>query len=159
MSDSGGRFFLPSLPAGSYTLRALAAGHLPAPARQVTVLPDRDSTFTVSLTPLKVDPSATEPADTASESSADAAAELRWLLRHKRRSVLEDQGQTAEADGTVSADVAPSAHLASWLTGVDGSVEVMANPAGVGMSSVPLGFQSPPESFSVLRLKGRMGAG
>src|SRR5687768_3452105 len=34
LSDSAGRFFLPSLPAGSYTLRALAAGHLPAPARQ-----------------------------------------------------------------------------------------------------------------------------
>ena len=159
LSDSGGRFFLPSLPAGSYTLRALAAGHLPAPARQVTVLPDRDSTFTVSLTPLTVDPSTADPAVSASDEGADAAAELRWLLRHKRRSVLEDQGQTVATDGAVTADAATAAHLASWLTGVDGSVEVMANPAGVGMGSVPLGFQSPPESFSVLRLKGRMGAG
>ena len=159
LSDSGGRFSLPSLPAGSYTLRALAAGHLPAPARQVTVLPDRDSTFTVSLTPLKVDPSAADPAEAVDDASADAAAELRWLLRHKRRSVLEDQAQTAQNDGGLAADTAPSAHLASWLTGVDGSVEVMANPAGVGMGSAPLGFEAPAESFSVLRLQGRMGTG
>jgi len=159
LSDSGGRFSLPSLPAGSYTLRALAAGHLPAPARQVTVLPDRDSTFTVSLTPLKIDPTVADPAESASDSAEDAAAELRWLLRHKRRSVLEDQGQTASTDGELSADAAASAHLASWLTGVDGSVEVMSNAAGVGVSSIPLGFQAPAESFSVLRLKGRVGTG
>jgi TonB-dependent receptor-like protein/carboxypeptidase family protein len=159
LSDSGGRFFLPSLPAGSYTLRALAAGHLPAPARQVTVLPDRDSTFTVSLTPMALDPKGADPAETATDATEDGAAELRWLLRHKRRSVLEEQGQTVATDGTLTADLAASAHLASWLTGVDGSVEVMANPAGVGVGSAPLGFQSPAESFSVLRLKGRMGAG
>ena len=29
LSDSAGRFFLPSLPAGSYTLRALRSGHAP----------------------------------------------------------------------------------------------------------------------------------
>jgi hypothetical protein len=163
LSDSGGRFFLPSLPAGSYTLRALAAGHLPAPARQVTVLPDRDSTFTVSLTPLKTDPStvAADPPEAAGDPTVDATAELRWLLRHKRRSVLEDQGQTAPTgEQTMTADAAmASAHLASWLGGLGGSVEVMANPAGVGVGSVPEGFQAPPESFSVLRLQGRMGAG
>jgi hypothetical protein len=164
LSDSGGRFFLPSLPAGSYTLRALAAGHLPAPARQVTVLPDRDSTFTVSLTPLKVDPATVgaDRAETVDDSSADdATAELRWLLRHKRRSVLEDQGQTAPTgEPAMTADAAmASAHLASWLGDLGGSVEVMANPAGVGVGSVPGGFQAPPESFSVLRLQGRMGAG
>ena len=160
LSDSAGRFFLPSLPAGSYTLRALAAGHLPAPARQVTVLPDRDSTFTVSLTPLKGDPAA-PVADAASapadDPGADATAELRWLLRHKRRSVLEDQGQTVPSDA-VADGAAGSVHLASWLGDLGGSVEVMANPAGVGVGSGPPGVQSP-ESFSVLRLNGRMGAG
>lgn len=160
MSDSGGRFFLPSLPAGSYTLRALAAGHLPAPARQVTVLPDRDSTFTVSLTPLKLDPSLADPAEAADDASADAAAELRWLLRHKRRSVLEDRGQAVPAEEAVSAETAvASAHLASWLNDLGGTVEVMANPAGVGVGSGAPGFEAPPESFSVLRLKGRMGTG
>jgi hypothetical protein len=159
LSDSGGRFFLPSLPAGSYTLRALAAGHRPAPARQVTVLPDRDSTFTVSLTPLKLD--AERAVDTAvDDPEADAASELRWLLRHKRRSVLEDRGNTVPSDDAVAADTAAaSAHLASWLNDLGGTVEVMANPAGVGVGSAPLGFQAPPESVSLVRLKGRMGTG
>ena len=168
LSDSAGRFFLPSLPAGSYTLRALAAGHLPAPARQVTVLPDRDSTFTVSLTPVKGDPAApeTETAVTAAETDeAEAGRELRWLLRHKRRSVLEDQASVVADEGAdeegviVRASAAGTPRLSSWLTGVDGTVEVMANPAGVGVSSVPLGFQAAPESFSLLQLKGRMGLG
>jgi hypothetical protein len=168
LSDSAGRFFLPSLPAGSYTLRALAAGHLPAPARQVTVLPDRDSTFTVSLTPMKVDPAAA-PADKAAEAvdaeDSEASRELRWLLRHKRRSVLEDQAEAVVADDAASDDAlartatAGTPRLASWLTDLGGTVEVMANPAGVGVGSVPLGFQAPPESFSLLQLKGRMGLG
>jgi hypothetical protein len=167
LSDSAGRFFLPSLPAGSYTLRALAAGHLPAPARQVTVLPDRDSTFTVSLTPLKLQPAGADAAGAVDEADSEASRELRWLLRHKRRSVLEDQGAGAAADGatgegatTQALDTsAASAHLASWLNDLGGTVEVMANPAGVGVGSVPLGFQAPPESFSLLQLKGRMGVG
>ena len=168
LSDSAGRFFLPSLPAGSYTLRALAAGHLPAPARQVTVLPDRDSTFTVSLTPVKLDAALpTDPAAEAlDEADSDASRELRWLLRHKRRSVLEEQGEAiAAADDANADDALPRAatagtpRLASWLTDLGGTVEVMANPAGVGVGSLPLGFQARPESFSLLQLKGRMGLG
>ena len=34
LSDDTGHFVLPSLPPGSYTLRALRAGHAPAAARQ-----------------------------------------------------------------------------------------------------------------------------
>jgi len=166
LSDNAGRFFLPSLPAGSYTLRALAAGHLPAPARQVTVLPDRDSTFTVSLTPMKGDRAAAETAVRAvDDEDADPGRELHWLLRHKRRSILEDQGDTIPVDGAVEEDGAVRAsavgtpHVASWLTDLDGTVEVMANPAGVGVGSVPLGFQAAPESFSLVQVKGRMGLG
>ncbi|MEE8217834.1 MAG: carboxypeptidase-like regulatory domain-containing protein, partial [Vicinamibacteria bacterium] len=43
LSDSEGQVILPSLPAGSYTLRALGRGHLPSAAERVTVLPNRDS--------------------------------------------------------------------------------------------------------------------
>ena len=166
LSDNAGRFFLPSLPAGSYTLRALAAGHLPAPARQVTVLPDRDSTFTVSLTPMKGERAAAETAvRSVDDEDADAGRELRWLLRHKRRSILEDQGQTIPADGAVEEEgmarvsATGTPRMASWLTDLDGTVEVMANPAGVGVGSVPLGFQAAPQSFSLVQLKGRMGLG
>ena len=35
LSDSSGRFFLPSLPAGSYTVRAMGRNKLAAPARQI----------------------------------------------------------------------------------------------------------------------------
>src|SRR5688572_7203613 len=42
LTDGAGRFFLPSLPPGSYTLRALRDGHAPAPARRITVVPGRD---------------------------------------------------------------------------------------------------------------------
>jgi len=52
LSDSAGRFILPSLPAGSYTLRALGTGHEPSSARQVTVLPDQDALATLSLVPI-----------------------------------------------------------------------------------------------------------
>src|SRR5262249_39132768 len=51
-SDNAGRFFVPSLPAGSYTLRALGHGLRPAPPRQVTILPNQSSIFSVSLSQL-----------------------------------------------------------------------------------------------------------
>src|SRR5512134_103562 len=51
LTDSAGQFALPSLPAGSDTLRAIGNAHQPAPARQITVLPNRESLFTFSLTP------------------------------------------------------------------------------------------------------------
>lgn len=157
LSDNAGRFFLPSLPAGSYTLRALAAGHLPAPARQVTVLPDRDSTFTVSLTPVQREQAGADTAEAAAEEGSATSRELRWLLRHKRRSVLEDRGAAPSDDGALAAEAAAvSAHLAPWLSDLAGTVEVMANPAGVGVASMPLGFQGAPESFSLVRLKGRI---
>ena len=87
LSDSAGRFFLPSLPAGSYTLRALRPGHAPAPMRQVVVLPNQDATFTVSLTPLS--DAAARTSEARAAAAEEAARETKWLLRHKRRSVLE----------------------------------------------------------------------
>ncbi len=64
MTDSAGQFALPSLPAGSYTLRALGTGHQPAAARKVTVLPNQESLFTVSLAPEDSE-AATNPAPDA----------------------------------------------------------------------------------------------
>src|SRR5260221_7328961 len=65
LTDSTGQFALPSLPAGSYTLRAIGYGHQPAAARRVTVLPNQESLFTVSLAPEG------EPAATATSAGAD----------------------------------------------------------------------------------------
>ena len=52
LADSQGHFVLPSLPAGSYTLRAVGTDHQPSAAQRVTVLPNRDALFTLSLTPV-----------------------------------------------------------------------------------------------------------
>ena len=173
LTDSTGRFFLPSLPAGSYTLRALREGHRPAPARRILVLPNQDATFTLNLTPVG-EPAAEETEVQRKEREKDQAAaerELRWLLRHKRRSVLEaqDQGPSkGDAEGTPAANPAGTAtasaraatssgpHL-SWLPELDGSVELLAHPSAMGMSGGPDEvLDDEPSSYSVLRLQGRI---
>jgi len=153
LSDAAGRFSLPSVPAGSYTLRALGAGHLPAPARHITVLPNRESNFTVSLTPVGDEKSAAVAEAKAQEEDKDDApslAELRWLLRHKRRSVLETRGPESEIEDRNAAVPPPRRLLASLVPDLAGTVEVMANPlpADDGLE--------PPTSYSLLRLKGRI---
>src|SRR6185295_1527217 len=133
LSDAAGRFSLPAVPAGTYTLRALGEGHLPAPARHITVLPNRESTFTVSLTPVGDDKSAAAVAEAkAQEDGKDDApslAELRWLLRHKRRSALEARGPEAETDEHAPTATAPAPPrlLASLVPDLAGTVEVMGN--------------------------------
>jgi hypothetical protein len=151
LSDSAGRFFLPSLPAGSYTLRALRPGHAPAPMRQVVVLPNQDATFTVSLTPLADAAARTSAARASAAEEEDAARETKWLLRHKRRSVLEAR---REAPAETQVDHPEDARLlASFLPDLDGTVEVMASPSAVGMGPED---DREPGSLSVLRLKGRI---
>jgi len=149
LTDSAGRFFVPSLPAGSYTLRALRSGHVPAPARKVVVLENQDATFTVSLTPLA------EAAARGAEAKAseEAVRETEWLLRHKRRSVLEARGPSAgEAAG--ADDVKSESHLLeSFLADLDGTVEVMTSAASVGMGP---GDTGEPGSLSLLQLSGRI---
>ena len=148
LSDSTGRFFLPRLPAGSYTLRALRAGHAPAPARKVVVLPDQDATFTVSLTPL-ADAAVRGAQQKASE---DAARETEWLLRHKRRSVLE--ARAARASDDEEEEKPGEARLFdSFLADLGGSVEVMTGPASVGVGPEGAAEKG---SLSMLRLKGRI---
>ena len=151
LSDSAGRFFLPSLPAGSYTLRALRAGHVPAPMRQIVVLPNQDATFTVSLTPLSDAAARTAAARTAAATVEEVERETKWLLRHKRRSVLEARREGA--DGENDERPAEPGLLASFLPDLDGSVEVMATPSAMGMGP---NEDREPGSLSVLRLKGRI---
>src|SRR5262249_46407917 len=80
LSDSAGRFILPSLPAGSYTLRALGTGHEPSSARQVALLPAPDALATLSLVPIG------EAAPTHATDDANASLstrEVHWLIPHK----------------------------------------------------------------------------
>ncbi len=152
-SDSTGRFFLPSLPAGSYTLRALRTGQAAAAARRVTVLPNQDATFTISLA--GVGESSSDAAATATDQDdrdpAEAERELRWLLRHRRRSALEDRGAAPAATNAAAAPEAPRL-LASLVRDLAGSLEVVSTP-------LPLGdpfADDAPTSLSLVRLRGRI---
>ncbi|MBI3932955.1 MAG: TonB-dependent receptor [Acidobacteria bacterium] len=146
LSDSAGRFFLPSLPAGSYTLRALGQGHVPAPARRITILPNQDSVFSVSLTPIR---------DLSEEEVEERTAELRWLLRHRSRSVLEQASPVTVPAREERAPGASRALGATGLADLDGSLEVVANPAAFGVDDGSLADDLP-ASFSVVKLRGRV---
>jgi hypothetical protein len=151
LSDSSGRFFLPSLPAGSYTLRAMGRNRLAAPARQITVLPNRDFSFTVALKPELEAPEEQAAEDEASSASQSSRRERNWLLRHKRRSVLEAKNQGTGFEQTWAVP-APSRLLASWIPDLGGTVEVMATPPGPWSETVSGDLPS----MSVVRLKGRI---
>lgn len=147
-SDSAGRFFLPSLPAGSYTLRALG-GRLRAPARQVTVLPNQESVFSVSLS---APDGAAEEEVAAALKETSAEREWRWLLRHKPRSVLE--AREHEPTRSDREDEAPAAadlgeRLTPWM---NGTVEVVTNPGAFGDEPADNGR---PSGLGVVRLRGR----
>ena len=153
LSDSAGRFFLPSLPPGSYTLRALGQGRDSAPPRRVTVLPNRDSFFTLSLA--AGDEARSAASTTQVEPASDVAArleELRWVLRHKRRSVLEAREAAAESDSEPEPE--KGRLLASFLPDMTGSVEVVADP-GLGRTAETDG-EGPITGLSVVRLGGRI---
>ena len=150
VSDSAGRFALPALPAGSYTLRALG-GHLRAQARQVTVLPNQESIFSVSLFASEGD--AAEDEAEAQIQETPAQRELKWLVRHKRRSILEARGPEADY-GTAP----PRATLAVSHAGlpVEGALEVMTHSVA---SATPEGEEEAhaPSGLGLVRLGGRLG--
>ncbi len=156
LSDSTGQFVLPALPAGSYTLRALGSGHEPAAARKITVLPERDSVFTVSLTPIG---DAAAPAASTDAAAPDpetlSVREWQWLLRHRRRSVLE----TTEDPPVAVEPLPPAIVLAArgaWVPELGGSVELVTSPAVLGLDADTFGADTPSASQGALRLQGRL---
>jgi hypothetical protein len=156
LSDSRGQFILPFLPAGSYTLRAVGTGHAPSAAQHITVLPNRDALFTVSLTPVEEQ---AKPTDQEEDSPAsESLREWLWLMRHKRRSVLETQGPEAavsEPGKAPALDLPTTGGLAD-LGPVAGSVELVAVAAPSETSFVGPGL---PGGMGSLRLEGRLADG
>lgn len=151
LSDSAGRFSVPSLPPGPYTLRALRSGHTPATARRILILPDQDATFTISLTAVKAAAAREAKEARAAEDDASAGRELQWLIRHKRRSALEDRTQ-GPAPAEATSETPPSAGiLASLLPEMAGTVQVVASPIGADVSD-----EAEPNSWSVVKLNGRL---
>ena len=113
----------PRCPPGSYTLRALGHGHEPSAARHVTVLPNHDALFTLSLTPV-------------SEKADDARRERHEATRQPGRVALARPPQAAVGAGdgrpraARAADDGKRPSLATPMLGalgaLDGSVELAA---------------------------------
>jgi hypothetical protein len=155
LSDSMGRFSVPSLPPGSYTLRALRNGHTPAAARRILILPNQDATFTINMTPVSTVVTREEQAAAKREEEA-ADRELQWLIRHKRRSALEDRTQGPVAPDAEAASSAPRAAsatglLSALLPEMAGTLQVVASPLGTDVAD-----EAEPNSWSVVKLNGRL---
>jgi hypothetical protein len=160
LSDSEGQFTLPSLPAGSYTLRALGTGHLPSAAERITVLPNRDSLFTLSLTP--VGEAAAPP--TAGQEDDDTAEDLdlsewHWLMRHKRRSVLETAAHDSflPDEATLTTVVTPAPPRYAAVGPLAGRVELMALSNQMHAPQLEPGWL--PTGMGTLKLQGRLAEG
>jgi hypothetical protein len=156
LADARGQFVLPSLPAGSYTLRAVGSGHQASAAQHVTVLPDRDALFTLSLTPVGATPAVDEG---TTEEASEGAREWRWLVRHKRRSVLETAGHDAAPEGdegSPSPSLSAGPQLAA-LGPLAGTMELAAT-AGSGSTTDAAGGRLP-GGVGSLRLRGQLADG
>jgi outer membrane receptor protein involved in Fe transport len=156
LADAQGQFVLPSLPAGSYTLRAIGSGHQPSAAQSVTVLPNRDALFTLSLAPVGAVPAAEGG---AAEEASEGEREWRWLVRHKRRSVLEtvDHEAATPEEGTAPALSLPPATRLAALAPLAGSMEFAATS---GSSTPPdAGGNGLPGGMGSLRLQGQLADG
>jgi hypothetical protein len=157
LTDSAGQFAMPSLPAGSYTLRAISNGHEPAAARQVTVLPNQESLFTVSLTPEgEAAVAATPEADPGT--TGVAPREWRWLVRHRRRSVLDSEDGSAPAGPTeVVTSNLPSPVTPLAVADLIGSVEFVSAPLVLDDSAAsPLDSAA---NLGAVRLRGHFAGG
>lgn len=152
LSDSSGRFFVPALPAGSYTIRALGQGR--ALTQRITVLPNQDSIFTLSFA------AGSQRADlkAALENASPNDRELKWLLRHKRRSVLE--ARSPEAEPKLAESIGGTRNLLEtlvpWIPELGGAVELMASPGTFGATAQSPGFDLPAPSLGSLKLNGRL---
>jgi Carboxypeptidase regulatory-like domain/TonB dependent receptor len=155
MTDSAGQFALPSLPAGSYTLRAIGNGHQPAAARKVTVLPNQESLFTVSLAPEGDEP-ATSSATDDDSGVAVSPREWRWLVRHRRRSVLEASDHSGWVAPSVTSATAPTPDR--QIADLVGSVEFLSAPLALtGGSDAPA--QDGGASMGAVKLGGSFDGG
>jgi len=133
VSDEEGRFWM-ELPSGRYTLRALAPGLSSPTAKRVLIAAQRDLLLDVRFTAAKAALSTIRVVDPAS------VRELEWLVRHKRRSVLETQG--AEGGGeTAAADLAPHVPVegSCWLVAGGSGAEAASDDDTAGASVVEVG--------------------
>lgn len=154
-SDKSGRVVVPSVPAGAYTLRALVGIPGAGAMQKVTVLPNQDSVFALSLQAALADPDAKVEDETANV----APRRLRWLVRHKDRSILEseDEAEIPEAQDLDRVRAASGGLLSQalpWLPEMQGSVE-WATPVIVGSETTPA--DSLATNLGSVKLRGKIG--
>ncbi len=145
-SDEAGHFMLPSLPAGSYTVRAVGRGLKQAQAQRVTVFPNQGAILSLSLPGF---------GELSEKEGADNAREWTWLLRHKTRSVLEDRGAVVAPRDAVSSETERGA--SPWLPELGGSMEVVANAHSLGAQGDDTAAGNLLSGTGVLRLQGKLG--
>jgi hypothetical protein len=106
VSGVDGRFTFRSLPAGPYLVRAHLQDFLPARGRLVQVSPDSKSSTTIALVRRSdttsvpsVAAASVVPEEAPSQPAETTHAhdEVAWRLRHLKRSVLKDAGQSIAA--------------------------------------------------------------
>jgi hypothetical protein len=139
-ADDAGRFALPSLPPGSYTVRAIASGLKPALSQRITVLPNQEFVLALSLPDLS---------GLTEAEAHERRRELGWLVRHKPRSTLEQRAlgliEEAESDDDAASP---------WFSELGGSFELVASTS----SGVDPEVEGLPASMGAgaLRLEGRI---
>ena len=145
-SDETGRFMLPSLPAGSYTVRAVGRGVKQAQAQRVTVLPNQGAILSLSLPGF---------GELTEKEAAEKSREWTWLLRHKTRSVLENDGVVVTPRDAVFDEVERAS--SPWLPEIGGSVEVVANANSLGNRTSDAAVGELLSGTGALRLQGKLG--
>lgn len=146
-ADDAGRFALPSLPPGSYTVRAIGRGLRPAVSQRITVLPNQEFILALSLPGL---------GELSEQEAAEKRRQLTWLVRHKSRSALEQRGVQALAD---AGDAASFAGPTPWVTDFGGSLEFVASTSSGSSSDVSGTEELVPMGTGALRLEGRIADG
>jgi hypothetical protein len=151
LSDSAGRFVAPAVPAGSYTVRALGQGR--SLTQRIRVLPNQDSIFTLSFAAAQ-----TADVEAALENTSPNDRELKWLLRHKRRSVLEARGAEAGEPAAQAIGQSPNLleSLVPWIPELGGAVEVTASPSTFGTPSQARGLDLGAPRLGALKLNGKL---
>lgn len=146
-ADDAGRFALPSLPPGSYTVRAIGRGLKPAISQRITVLPNQEFVLALSLPAL---------GELSEQEAAEKRRELTWLVRHKARSVLEQRGVQAFVE---EAEAASFAGPTPWVTDFGGSLEFVASTSSGSSGDLAGTEDSVPLGTGALRLEGRIADG